>query len=200
MCRIYDCVDKYVALLDTKYYLIIGRKNIALELNLYFDKKDCYHLMGLQYIKDRPELHIDRGVVFDAILHRTLDVDQIESSDQYDKIKDRIRYLPYLEQIIDSNETIFKYNSKANNFSKIQADFLMCNYLYDQNLYVFLSENEEGKYFCKSFFPKTNRDYTIRQPKWTLLYKEKIMLSQNTKIILYNGFDNKEGGETGIIV
>lgn len=180
--------------------MILGRKNNAVELNLYFDKKDCYHLMGLQYIKDRPELHKDRGAIFDAILHRTLDVNQIESSDHYDKIKERIRYLPYLEQIIDSNETIFKYNSKANYYSKIQADFLMCNYLYDQKLYVFLSENEEGNYFCKSFFPQTNRDYTIKQPKWTLLYKEKTLLSQNKKIILYNRFHNMDGEETGTIV
>ena len=37
-------------------------------LRLIFDKKDCFHLMGLQYLRDRPELNRDCGKVFDEII------------------------------------------------------------------------------------------------------------------------------------
>ena len=32
----------------------------------------------------------------------------------YKKIEQRIHFLPLLEQMIDSNDTVFKYNKKAN--------------------------------------------------------------------------------------
>lgn len=40
----------------------MGRKGVAVTLRISFDKKDCLHLMGLQYLVDRPELSRDRGI------------------------------------------------------------------------------------------------------------------------------------------
>lgn len=56
MHTIYDCVDSFTSLLDTEYHFILGRKGEAVSLKVTFDKKDCFHLMGLQYLTDRPEL------------------------------------------------------------------------------------------------------------------------------------------------
>lgn len=90
MHNIYDCVDSFSSLLDTEYRLILGRKGEAVSLNITFDKKDCFHLMGLQYLTDRPELSRDRGKIFDEIKARVLTKEQIESSDLYEQIADRI--------------------------------------------------------------------------------------------------------------
>lgn len=186
MHNIYDCVDSFIPLLDTNYYLILGRKGISVELNISFDKKDCFHLMGLQYLTDRPELKRDRGKIFDGIRERKITKERIESSDLYKKIVTRIEFLPFLETLFDSNETIFKYNQKANIFSMIQADYLMKNKIDNQNIYIFLSEQKKKQYFCRSFFPETTYDYTKNQASWTLLYKEKIKVTEKKKIILYN--------------
>ena len=70
--------------------------------------------MGLQYLVDRPELSRDRGRVFDEIADGTITIEKIESSDFYNKIEQRVHFLPLLEQMIDSNDTVFKYNKKAN--------------------------------------------------------------------------------------
>lgn len=35
--------------------------------------------------------------------------------------------LPLLESMIDSNDTIFKYNRKLNTYSVIKADYIMKN-------------------------------------------------------------------------
>ena len=79
--------------------------------------------MGLQYLVDRPELSRDRGRVFDEIADGTITIEKIESSDFYNKIEQRVHFLPLLEQMIDSNDTVFKYNKKANMYSMIEADY-----------------------------------------------------------------------------
>ncbi|MFR7570353.1 MAG: hypothetical protein ACLUWE_08695 [Lachnospira sp.] len=42
---------------------MLGRKGVSVTFRISFDKKDCFHLMGLQYLVDRPELSRDRGRV-----------------------------------------------------------------------------------------------------------------------------------------
>lgn len=186
MHNVYDCVDSFVSLLDTKYDLILGRKGVAVSLQITFDKKDCFHLMGLQYLKDRPELNRDRGKIFDELRERKLTKEKIESSDFYNKIAARVDMLPYLENLIDSNETIFKYNQKINNFSLIMADYLMRNKVLNQNIFIFLAKSAENTYFCRSFFTEDKRDYSKNQASWTLLYKKKTRISTNEEDILYD--------------
>ena len=142
MHNIYECVDSFVSLLDTEYRLILGRKGEAVSLNVTFDKKDCFHLMGLQYLTDRPELNRDRGKIFDDIKARILTKEQIESSDLYRQIAERVDMLPFLEDMFDSNDTIFRYNEKKNSFSMIRADYLMKNRLIDKNVFIFLSKDK----------------------------------------------------------
>ena len=84
--------------------------------------------------------------------------------------KDRVDLLPFLEDLFDSNDTVFKYNEKKNSFSMIKADYLMKNRLVDKNVFIFLSKGKDDTYFCRSFFPEANRDYTKNQASWTLLY------------------------------
>ena len=110
--------------------------------------------MGLQYLADRPELSRDRGRVFDEIADGTITIEKIESSDFYNKIEQRVHFLPLLEQMIDSNDTVFKYNKKANMYSMIEADYLMENNMESRYLFLFLSNDERDKYFCRSFFPE----------------------------------------------
>lgn len=186
MKNIHDCVNAFVSLLDTKYCLVLGRKGVAVSLELVFDKRDCFHLMGLQYLTDRPELSRDRGVVFDEIRDGKLSAEHIENSVFYPKIQERVHLLPYLEEILDSNDTIFKYNEKANVFSLIKAEYLMKNRVEDKNVYIFLSKDKNEKYFCRSFFLEAEKDYTKNQASWTLLQKKKIEISTQKEIILFN--------------
>lgn len=191
MRDIYDCVDAFASLLNTEYEIVLGRKGVAVTLRITFDKKDCYHLMGLQYLTDRPELNRDRGLIFDQIYNRIIKKEQIESSDKYHLIAERVDFLPLLEQIMDSNDTMFKYNKKTNAFSMIEADYLMKTPVFNRNVYVFLSKNKDDQYFCRSFFPEAKRDYTKNQASWTLLYKKKMDKSTGREIILYNKLKTK---------
>jgi len=48
-----------------------------------------------------------------------------------------------------------------------------------------MSLNQDSNFFCRSFFPKEKRDYSVGQEKWTLLFKKKINKSTNTEEILF---------------
>ena len=186
MRDIKDCVNAFIPLLNTEYEIVLGRKGVTVILKITFDKRDCFHLMGLQYLIDRPELNRDRGKIFDGIVAGSITTEQVESSDFYKKIEDRINYLPLLEALLDSNDTIFKYNQRINMYSMISADYLMKNNMEENNLYLFLSHSSDDKYFCKSFFPEKKKDYTKNQASWTLLYKKKCNISTGKEIILYD--------------
>lgn len=186
MRNVIDCINAFIPLLSTEYELVLGRKSVAVTLRILFDKKDCFHLMGLQYLVDRPELSRDRSKVFDEIVDGTIAIEKIESSDFYKKIEQRIHFLPLLEQMIDSNDTVFKYNKKANMYSMIEADYLMENKMESRNLFLFLSNDDGDKYFCRSFFPEEKMDYSKNQASWTLLYKKKTDLITGIETVLYN--------------
>lgn len=154
MRTVVDCVSSFIPLLSTEYEIVLGRKNVAVKLIITFDKKDCFHLMGLQYLTDRPELRRDRGKIFDEIQKGIIKRENIESSDFYHKIQDRVHFLPLLEKMLDSNDTVFKYNKKANVYSMIEADYLMKNHMEGKNLFLFLSNARDDSYFCRSFFSR----------------------------------------------
>ena len=191
MRNIKDCVNAFLPLLNTEYEIVLGRKGVAVTLRIAFDKKDCFHLMGLQYLIDRPELNRDRGKVFDEIVAGSITTEQVESSDFYKKIEGRVNFLPLLEKLLDSNDTVFKYNKKANMYSMIDADYLMKNNMEERNLYLFLSHGVDDKYFCRSFFPEEKKDYTRNQASWTMLYKKKCNMSTGEEIILYDRLTKK---------
>lgn len=186
MNTIYDCVLSFQALLNKEYHFVVGRKMTKISFDICFDKADCYHLMGLQHLKDIDGLKGKRQKVFDKIMDRKIQQEKIEQSHFYPEIAERIHFLPMLETLLDSNDTIFKYHKKFNKFSKIEAEVLLCNKMFDQDLYLFLDQRQDGKYFCRSFFPRRGLDYTKNQPRYTLLYKEKRYLEADKIDILYD--------------
>ena len=102
------------------------------------------------------------------------------------KIEQRVHFMSLLEQMIDSNDTIFKYNKKANTYSMIEADYLLENKMENRNLFLFLSKADGDQYFCRSFFPKEKMDYSKNQASWTLLYKKKKDSITGIETVLYN--------------
>lgn len=188
MGNIFDCVKAYQDLMKYEYYMVIGKNKKKMEIHLRFDKKECFHLMGLQHLKDLPYLNKSRDVIFDKILAHKITQSDVRKSVFYDTVSKRIDAFPLLERLIDNNNIIFKYNRNANAYSLIPADILLKCKDNNQNIFLFISENKDNadNYYGCSFFPEGKKDYSYRQPLWTLLYKEKINLDTNDITIQYN--------------
>ena len=185
MSNIVDAQNSFSKLLDIEYQFVLGRKDKTVSLTIEFQNYHFFHLAGLQYLKDLPRLFIPAEEVYNQIESGQLPVSYIESSNNYNYIKGRVEYLPSLEYIFDSNDTIFKYNPELQAFSVIEADFLLRNEINKVPIFVFLAKGKNEKYFCKTFFPQGKKDYTERQTKWTVLFKKKIVKSTNTETVLY---------------
>ena len=140
MTDIQNACIAFKNLLHFVYTILLAKKKTSLTIRLCFHKKDFHHLAGLHYLTDRPELRRDRVKVFDTILSDDHFATHIQESDNYHKIKDRVRYLSKLEALLDSNDTVFKYNRNEAIFSKINADFLLKNKYLDKTLFTFIKQ------------------------------------------------------------
>ena len=188
MGDILKSAQAYEKLLDIEYQFILGRKNKNITLTVTFDAMNFFHLAGLHYLTDRTTLLFgDRAKLFNLILDEKIKKSQISSSSFYPQIKDRVEYLEFLEPIMDSNNTIFKYNPQTQAFSVIESEFFLKNEVNSRNVFAFLSQDKStDTYFCRSFFPQTDKDYSIGQTNWTLLYKKKIHKSTKIETVLYD--------------
>ena len=188
MDKLLECAKAFEQLLDKKYHIVIGRKGKSVDFELEFRATEFHHLAGLHKLKGIEILTGKREQVFSDILSGNISLQDIEKSAFFSKIKKRMESLTGLENILDDNRTVFKYNKNINRFSNIQADYLLSTPYQANDIYVFISPQKEASnhYFCRSFFPKGDIDYTRGQPTYTLLLKEKITISTGEKEILYD--------------
>jgi hypothetical protein len=110
-------------LLGYEYHFIIGRKGQMREFYLNFDKADFHHLAGLHKLKDIAQIQQGmRDRIFDRILSGEISLSLIEKSAYYGQMSQRILPLTGLEDMLDGNQMIFRYNEKAQKYSLIKAD------------------------------------------------------------------------------
>lgn len=176
MTDIQNACRAFNNLLHFEYEICLAKKKTLIKISLYFQKKDFHHLAGLHYLKDRPELRSDRTKIFDKILEDEVFAERIQKSDNYPKIKERVFYLSKLEELLDSDETVFKYNRNEAIFSRINADFLLKNANFERTIFTFIKLEDDGKYICNSFFPESDYDYSKNQISWKVISKKKIDL------------------------
>jgi hypothetical protein len=187
MDKLQECAKAFEKLLDTQYHIVIGRKGKSIGLTVEFAPIDFHHLMGLGKLKDLRIATQNREQVFSLILNGTISDSAINESRYIFQIKNRFSPLTAIEQVFDDNRLIFRYIEKKNKFSLIRADYLLSTPYADTDIYIFLAKKDQSvMYFCRSFFPKENKDYTIGQPAYALLYKEKITISTGEKEIQYD--------------
>lgn len=120
--------------------------------------------MGLGKLKDLRIATRNMGIVFDEILSVKTTYQTISKSRYLHLIENRFQPLAQIESLFDDNRLVFRYNMKLNRFSLIEADYLLSTPYAGNDVYIFLArQNDTGRYFCRSFFPKEQKDYTAGQ-------------------------------------
>lgn len=176
----------FAKLLDIEYRMIIGRKGKTTEITLRFDASHFHHLAGFHKLTTLRIARARRAQVFEDVLRGDITCQDLEKSPDYKKISKRLACLAHLEALLDSNRLVFRYDPKRAAHSLILSDFLLVTPLNAEDIYVFISKDEEDTYFCRSFFPFAGKDYTKGQTKYTLLYKEKRNLRTGEAIVQYD--------------
>lgn len=168
-------------LFDIKYDLLLGRRNKAMEISIVFCDYDFHHLAGLHYLTDRIMLSRARDSVYWDIYNGVITDSDVRKSFAYEDIVDRLYILNQIEHLIDTNNLIFRYNTKNNPKSKINANFVMQSFTDGKKnkAFIFLKYIDKNcnQVCCNSIFPYTDYDYTAYQKKLILLKKTKIRIS-----------------------
>lgn len=187
MDKLYECASAYQKLLDVRYKIILGRKGKLTELYIDFEPVYFHHLIGLHKLSDLRISRANRETVFQNILAGKITYNFIEQSKYFHIIRRRFSPFADFEKLLDQNTLIFRYNARLNQFSVIEADYLLSTPHEGTDIYIFIAkgQNKDG-YFCRSFFPKEGKDYTESQPRYTMLYKEKINLATGETVVQYD--------------
>ena len=199
------CVQAFDNLIGSKYQIHLGRAGKIATFTITVEKEDCYHLMGLHYLLDRID-NRNRGRIFDDLLTDPKYRHRIASSKHWtEELSYRVACAAILEQLLDDNSTIFRFNPQRLFFhSHISAEYLLAHTDYPVNadfisdVYLFVDKRTpdiDSERFCKSIFPKGNNDFTKYQSKWTLLYKEKTA-PDGTTTVFYHHKGYELPGET----
>ncbi|GHU52754.1 hypothetical protein AGMMS49975_09230 [Clostridia bacterium] len=174
----------FLELLNTRYNITLGRNAKQTDLAIAFAKVDFHHLAGLHKLKDNRISTGNREKIFDNIIHNKITFADISDSKYLDSVLSRLSAAHLLETLLDCNSLVFRYNERINVFSVIQADYFLKSSHEKQDYYIFIDKEEDSDtHFCRSFFPKENKDYTLRQPQYTVIYKEKVNLLTGEKIV-----------------
>ncbi len=175
------CARAFEQLFTINYHIIIGRKGRSLELTVRFEASEFHHLTGLHKLHDLRLSRANREKVFSWILAGNISLDDIQKSQYFTGIQKRLEPFKELENLFDKNSLIFRYSQKLQPHSLIEAEYLLSTEHNNTDIYIFLDQKTTpGNFFCRSFFPKENKDYTKGQAIYTLLKKEKINTSTPT--------------------
>lgn len=188
--------EEFDKLLSMTYYFEIAKKQNLHKFVLSFEKSDFYHLSGLHKLTDIAALQREpnKGKIFDNILDDNITYNLIKRSRFFTSMSTRLELSGKLEDILDSNQIIFKYLSSKHHNSCIEADFLLEEAHGMNIVFMFLNDRNKAEKLnipymcCRSFFPMENFDYTIDQPSYTLIKKIKIDTITGNKILQYDRY------------
>lgn len=175
-------------LMDYQYYIKLGRKGNLYEFTIDFKPSDFFHLIGLQKLIDLRFLKRSAEYIFNECLKGNITYSMIAASQYFDELGYRFEYFNQLENILDSNNLVFKFNKNSMQiYSRIIADYMMKHTRDNLVFYLFTERrNKSNNQVCKSFFENSFTDYSRGQTNLTLLYKEKTNIKTKENQIQYD--------------
>lgn len=178
--RAYDDLTKY------EYYLQLGKKGVTRNVHLRFPAEAFHHAAGLKKLNDSTMLKESRKKIFQDILNGTITYNVVSTDLSCNEVSQRLELISNLQSLLDGDGIHFIFcSNKLPFYSRIDADYLVQVDVNGKIAYLFLSKYSLDSYFCRSLFYKNKQDYTINQPKLTLLYKSKKDLVSKSEKILY---------------
>ena len=126
--------------------------------------------------------------MFRDILSGRITYQTIEKSAFVHESHLRLETFQFIEDLLDGDQLVFRFNKKVLPYSAIDGDFLlkMGDGIALNISFLFIDKEDCGNYFCRSFFPMERTDYTKNQMQYTLLKKEKINLNTGETIVQYD--------------
>ncbi|MCL2077033.1 MAG: PBECR4 domain-containing protein [Oscillospiraceae bacterium] len=198
MDKLKASAEAFQQLLNKEYLIKLGHRGKATEFSIVFETVNFKHLTGIHYLKDIDISDKTPKEFFIESLSGALKEKDLYESIYFDQISERLENLKNLENYLDNNMLVFKWDLRNATYSKINADYMLKEDKPENKAYVFLKEkssifgatkklkvNEIKKESAISFF-LSNKNYDKNQVQYTLLKNEKIDRSKNIRVVLYD--------------
>lgn len=203
---LYSAAIKYQELFTKGYHIVLGKKNKEYHIQLRFPYDSFFHLVGLQHLTDLKYPSTNKERIYKEIIKGKINYETIKKSQYFDEyhIEERIQYIQYLEEILDSTNFVFLINLKEYiKYTKIKANFLFKHDFVSKEptiLYLFLIKENSPKicneYKGCSFFKKHDKDFSRGTSRTTILFIEKYRNAdkpnQEEEILFINPTYNKK--------
>lgn len=183
MDKLQKCAVSFMNLFGKEYHIIAGSKNKLIQLDLVFEKKHFYHLVGLEKLSDIQKIRGNVCKIFDKIIQGKITYEDIEKSVFFNEMYSRLDYFDILEKILDSEEVLIRFNKNSKK-SSVDAEYIIYTEIDNKIVHYFVSKDENNKYFGRSFFIRTDKNYIFQQQRFSVL--KKIKKTNNEIEILTN--------------
>ena len=115
------CAVGFHQLLTYQYHIVAGRKGRTIDFTISFDPSDFHHLAGLHKLTDNVRfLTGKRANIMQEILSGKLTLSHAQRSVFFKQMEPRLKPLAHLEEFLDSNEIVFRYNPRHMLFQRFR--------------------------------------------------------------------------------
>lgn len=188
-----QCQQIFDKLLTTEYVFILGRKGQSETIVLNFDTSDFYHIVGLQYLEDLPQLQSARDLVYQRLKNGTTLLDAVRNSPHYNKIVQE-RMTPFLKivSMLESDSLVFRFNRREARHVAISR--LRFDYMFEatdpasgKTVFIFLRRRSDtdNQYTLTTIFYKGHVDFSAGNTRWIILKTDRINNLKGTVENLY---------------
>ncbi len=175
----------FAKLLEFEYDFVAGSKHTLINFTLFFKEIHFMHLIGLHKLVDLQLKRYSKEKMYELIINDELTYEDIQKSEFFSEISDRIDLFPKLEKALDSHELIIKYNSGFAKGTVIQASYIIICTVEDSTIHFFIDYDMKcEKYFGRSFFGRTDDKFIKGQQKFKILKKCKRNKNTKERILL----------------
>ncbi len=119
------CAAVFERLTGCQYRFTLGRKGKLKEIILGFSETDFHHLAGLHKLRDISIARENRQTVFRDILDGRITYRTIEKSVFVDESRLRLETFQFIEDLLDGEQLVFRFNKKVLPYSLIDGEFLL---------------------------------------------------------------------------
>ncbi len=176
---------------DYNVSIVRNRNTPIYNFKMKFEVDKFHHLCGLHKLVDIEDVRTaPRMQIFNRILNDEKFVKELENSQYINTISDRIECLENLENTLDSDFSIFRFNKLMKGTSSIKCDYILKYEDADnrKNFYLMIENSQEKDVYdgCSSFIREPNeQDFSLGHTSYKILKKEKHHIDTDKSQTIY---------------
>ncbi len=177
-----DAAEEFSALLGIRYKLTLGHKKKSEVVEISFHPEDFHHLAGLHKLKGSYAILDTQNDILSMIRAKEFSTTTIQKDAAFPLISERLEILSHFREFLESKTTsIYAFDPRnAHITTSLPKGLLAKGRIASIPVAFSLFVRDTGEYTaCSVFAMNKGYDYAIRQTKFAILMREKLIQDKN---------------------